>query len=144
MLFRTAKRGLKRILNGLGHDLVRLPVQQDDRTADIDEATWSLFAEIQPYTMSGIERVAALRDAVEYVVRHNIPGDVVECGVWKGGSMMAVAKTLRKLHISDRGLYLFDTFEGMSPPTAADINFRGHGATRLLEEASAARDTASI
>src|SRR5262245_37131874 len=128
MLIRAAKKGLRRILNQVGHDIVPRTFKPDGLPDDFDAATKSLYAEVRPYTMSGIERVAALCQAVEYVVRHNIPGDMVECGVWKGGSMMAIAKTLQRLRVSDRRLFLFDTFDGMTPPTAADINLRGHDA----------------
>jgi hypothetical protein len=50
-----------------------------------------------------------------------VPGAIVECGVWKGGSMMAAALTLLRLGVSDRDLYLFDTFQGMPPPTQEDV-----------------------
>ena len=51
---------------------------------------------------------------------NKIPGDIVECGVWKGGSMMVCALTL--LAKSERrNLWLFDTFEGMPPPTKIDL-----------------------
>jgi hypothetical protein len=59
--------------------------------------------------------------AVEYLVRHRIPGDIVECGVWKGGSIMAAARTLLRLE-ETRQLWLFDTFTGMSAPTAEDVS----------------------
>lgn len=55
-----------------------------------------------------------------YVVRHQIPGAFVECGVWRGGSMQAVALTLAELGATDRDLHLFDTFAGMPPPTDKD------------------------
>jgi hypothetical protein len=59
-------------------------------------------------------------NAVEYIIRCNIPGDIVECGVWKGGSMMAAALTLLRCGDTQRELHLFDTFEGMSAPTEVD------------------------
>ena len=65
--------------------------------------------------MTSDQRVAALCDAVRYVVTNRIPGDIVECGVWKGGSMMAVARTLLDLGDGTRELHLFDTFEGFDP-----------------------------
>jgi hypothetical protein len=77
--------------------------------------------------------VFALRQSVDYVVRHKIPGAIVECGVWKGGSMMAVAKTLIELGAKDRTLYLFDTFEGMPPPTEADRDVSGASAAAVLQ-----------
>ncbi len=76
--------------------------------------------QVRPYTMTSPRRIAALVDSVEYVVREDVPGALVECGVWRGGSMMAAALTLLRLGVRDRDLYLFDTFRGMPPPTEED------------------------
>jgi O-methyltransferase len=76
---------------------------------------------VRRYTMTSPRRIAALCDAVEHAVRAEVPGAIVECGVWKGGSMMAAALTLLRLDAADRDLYLFDTFAGMPPPTAEDV-----------------------
>ena len=76
---------------------------------------------VRPYTMTTRRRIAALCDSVEYVVRSDVPGAIGECGVWRGGSMMAVALTLLRLGVTDRDLYLFDTFRGMTPPGEADV-----------------------
>jgi O-methyltransferase len=75
---------------------------------------------VRRYTMTSPRRIAALCDGVEYAVRAGVPGAVVECGVWKGGSMMAAALTLLRLDAAGRELYLFDTFAGMPPPTDED------------------------
>jgi O-methyltransferase len=76
---------------------------------------------VRRHTMTTPRRIAALCDGVEHVVRADVPGAIVECGVWKGGSMMAAALTLLRLGASDRELYLFDTFQGMPPPTQDDV-----------------------
>jgi O-methyltransferase len=75
---------------------------------------------VRRYTMTTPRRIAALCDSVEHVSRTNVPGAIVECGVWKGGSMMAAALTLLRLQDTTRDLYLFDTFAGMPPPTEED------------------------
>jgi len=62
----------------------------------------------------------ALISATMYVHDFAIPGAIVECGVWRGGSMHAVARTLDSRGDRSRELYLFDTFEGMTDPTQAD------------------------
>jgi O-methyltransferase len=72
------------------------------------------LAFVSPYTMTSPERIATLCQAVEHLVQSEIEGDIVECGVWRGGSMMGAAMTLRR-HEHLRRLYLFDTFEGMPP-----------------------------
>lgn len=104
---------------------------RDFEPADIE--TWQA---VSPFTMTSPERVFALRSAVRYVVQNLIPGDIVECGVWKGGSMMAVARTLLELDNRSRMLYLFDTFEGMPPPTGADVDYAGEEAQARLRRSA--------
>ena len=92
--------------------------------------------------MTSNERIFALRKSVEYIIKNNIPGDIVECGVWKGGSMMAVARTLMEIGANSHTLYLFDTFDGMSEPTEVDKNFRGDAAADILRESD--KDTSEV
>src|SRR5690348_1658851 len=72
----------------------------------------TLIREVKPFTMTSPERIYGLLGAVRYLVANKIAGDIVECGVWKGGSMMAVAKALLALKSTERDLYLYDTFAG--------------------------------
>jgi O-methyltransferase len=72
-------------------------------------------------TLTTSPRIAALCDSVEFLVRSDMQGALVECGVWRGGSMMAAALTLLRLGVTDRDLYLFDTFAGMPEPGARDV-----------------------
>jgi hypothetical protein len=135
----TVKRGIHKVLQTFGYDLVRFSPNQgntlaQDFPSDFDEPTRELIKYVQPYTMTSMERLFSLCRSVEYIVRNNIPGDIVECGVWRGGSMMAVARMLIKLGAADRSLYLFDTFDGMSTPTAADRQFSGEAAADLLRQ----------
>ncbi len=101
--------------------------------SDLDEAHAETYARVAPFTMTTFERVAALCEAVRYVARYEIPGAIVECGVWKGGSMMAVAETLLQLGATDCELFLFDTFAGMPPPGAYDARFTGESAADILD-----------
>jgi O-methyltransferase len=95
-----------------------------------------VIQKVKPYTMTSPARVAALCDAVTHVVRHGIQGDFVECGVWKGGSAMAAALRLMQLGEVGRPLFLFDTFEGMTPPTEVDRSGQsGFSAAALLKSA---------
>lgn len=91
---------------------------------------------VQPYTMTSPERVRALCSAVRYIEEAGIKGAVVECGVWRGGSMMAVARTLINCGGTVRDLYLFDTFEGMTEPGPFDISLKGDSAGTLLKQAA--------
>jgi hypothetical protein len=80
----------------------------------------AVMRQVKPYTMTSKERVWAVINAARYVVRRGIPGDFVECGVWRGGSTMAAALTFLGEDDTDRTLWLYDTYEGMSAPTAED------------------------
>ena len=77
---------------------------------------------VRPYTMTSDERLQALIDAVRYCVRRDIPGDFAECGVWRGGSVLAMLLTLQEEGVTDRDVHLFDTFEGMTAPTEHDVS----------------------
>jgi O-methyltransferase len=89
---------------------------------------------VRVHTMTSPERLYALIQAVRYVAAAAVPGGIVECGVWRGGSMMAAARTLIECRDAGRELYLFDTYEGMSPPTSRDVALDGQSATVLLGE----------
>ncbi|NNM46399.1 TylF/MycF/NovP-related O-methyltransferase [Knoellia koreensis] len=104
---------------------------------DYDDAAQATIREVKPWTMTSPEKLNALILSVRHVVKHGLPGDVVECGVWRGGSMQAAARTLMEEGDTSRNLYLFDTYEGMSAPTEKDR--RGHdgaSAAELLETSS--------
>jgi hypothetical protein len=103
---------------------------------DFDETDAELCRRIAPYTMTTPPRIYALIRAVEYVVSRPIPGAIVECGVWRGGSMMGVALTLLRLGVTDRDLYLFDTFAGMTEPGEQDVKHTGERAVDMLAESS--------
>jgi len=119
---------LRRLLGyfGGGHDAH--PPDCSDEQVRILEA-------VRPFTMTNDDRLLAVIGAVEYVVKHDIPGDIVECGVWRGGSMMAAAKTLLQRGSRERTLHLFDTFEGMPPAQDIDKTYRGESAAALLAQA---------
>jgi O-methyltransferase len=99
---------------------------------DFDENTREIIRAVREYTMTGVDKLHALISATRYVARHNIPGDIVECGVWRGGSMQAAALTLIECGDTSRDLYLFDTFEGMPPPSIHDVRHDGKPAADLL------------
>jgi O-methyltransferase len=125
---------VKQKINRIGFDIVKhYPSSVDPNfPKDFDSDKIQTISKVLPYTMTSKARLSALCDAVHYVVKNQIPGDIVECGVWKGGSMMAVAHTLLSLEDRTRDLYLFDTFDGMTEPGKNDIAVTGETAAELL------------
>ncbi|QDT03589.1 Mycinamicin III 3''-O-methyltransferase [Rubripirellula lacrimiformis] len=100
--------------------------------ADMDRDAVEAIASVREFTMTSTERIYGLCEAVRYISETGIEGDIVECGVWRGGSMMAIAKMLEGSGTTHRNLHLFDTFEGMSEPTDADVSVDGETAVEQL------------
>lgn len=117
------KRWLRRLFGGGA---------PDDAPPGLDAETLATLRAVRPYTMTSAARIVALCDAVRYVARAGVPGAIVECGVWRGGSMMAAARTLREAGDAARELYLFDTFEGMTAPGEHDVSIDGRSAAEQL------------
>jgi O-methyltransferase len=101
---------------------------------DLPSSFWALHERCHTESMTGPERLFALYDAVRYLSRGQVEGDIVECGVWRGGSAMMAALTLNELGDRERNLYLYDTFEGMPQPTAADVDINGVSAQARWSE----------
>lgn len=102
------------------------------RLPDATDVELDVIASVQSDTMTSPERILALCRAVDHLAKHDIEGDIVECGVWRGGSMAATAKTLIKHQRMTPQLWLYDTFEGMSEPDSRDVDFMGQEASELL------------
>lgn len=117
------RQGLRRA----GFDVVRVAPDQPPATppGDVDEQVAATLEAVRPYTLTGPERVTALVEAVRYVVRAQVPGALVECGVWRGGSALAVLRTLVELGVHDRDVWLYDTFTEMPAPTERDVDVHG-------------------
>ena len=105
-------------------------------TSDLSSDELKIYETVKPYTMTSLERVVSVVQATKYIVANGIAGDFVECGVWQGGSMMAACLTLLNLGVSDRRFYLYDTFEGMSEPTAEDVQYDGKQAAAMMNAAA--------
>ncbi len=114
----------QKILNVLG-------LQPTSRRHVIDEFADKLFlvdeqrqreiyAQIKNRTMIGGLGILANMDAIDYLCQNKISGAIVECGVWKGGSVAAMLSRLMDNNDKTRKVFLFDTFAGMTAPTAFD------------------------
>ena len=123
-------RGLKEYVGTLVHPPPPPPRYEDDFTPE----EVALCERVEAYTMTPPESVVVLARAVEYLVRRGVPGAFVECGVWRGGSVMTITETLRRLGAADRDVVLFDTFEGMTPPTDRDRDRNGRTGAEVLAE----------
>lgn len=93
-----------------------------------------IYHRVKPFTCLSAERIANNIECVDYVVQHNVRGDFVEMGVWRGGSVASMALRLTNYPHQQRTIHLFDTFAGMTPPTSADVDFLGTPAHQIMNE----------
>ena len=126
------KQILKSALARAGLELARTADRQSAALADLTPADRELIARVEPFTMTSLDRRASLLGAIDHLARHEIAGDIVECGVWRGGSMMLAALALMARGDTSRDLWLYDTFEGMSEPGAEDRSTSGESAAAQL------------
>lgn len=123
---------LNSVLENVGLKIEKKQTEAYDIQHIEDEKFQKIWQKCQPYTMTSAARMYSLYNAVQYVVNNNIPGDFVECGVWRGGSCMLMAETLLALGDTSRNIYLLDTFEGMPAPQDEDKNLFGQSAASLM------------
>ena len=109
---------------------------------DADQTARGIVEQANPHTMTGPARLLALVEATRYCVERELPGAFAECGVWRGGSVLAMILTLQSLGRDDRDIYLYDTFEGMTAPGEHDVSEFDPPAAETWREAEEGGDRA--
>jgi hypothetical protein len=137
--YTRVRPGFKKLQSAMG--IKRTRERSVKLPPDFDEQTTRIFNAVNPFTMTSPERVAALIEAVRYVVANDIPGAFIECGVWRGGSSMAAALALKELGDTSRELWLYDTYEGMSAPTEEDVDVAGQSADKKFSQRQLSEDS---
>jgi len=117
-----AERLIQAVARGTGLTISRSSTLARTLPIEATVEDQSIIKRVDPFTMTSWERLWALLESVRYVEQTNVQGAFVECGVWRGGSVMAMAHKLNALDGPTRDLWLYDTFTGMTPPTEADID----------------------
>lgn len=120
------KSAIRAVLRSLNLELRRLGSSSDSQfavpsEADSEDIRIFNYVRDRGLTMVSPARLWSTILACHYVCKSQVPGDFVECGVWRGGNAIAAANVFQR-YGQDRKVYLFDTFEGMSLPSALDVN----------------------
>jgi O-methyltransferase len=103
-------RRIVRFLSSRGLVLCRpVPMDPEVRSRGGD---WPLDAE----TMVGLKRLDNLETCITDVLRRGIPGDLIETGVWRGGSVIFMRAVLAAYGDLDRRVWVADSFQGLPPP----------------------------
>lgn len=86
-------------------------------------------------TMVSPERLFSILFSLRWIEENEIPGDVVECGVWRGGASILTGLWLKHNGIRNRKIWLYDTFSGMTVSGPDDVRTRdGKGYSEILVE----------
>lgn len=87
-----------------------------DRTMRVEGRDWPMFG----YTMAGHQRLDNVRMCVEDVLKNQVPGDLIETGVWRGGTTIFMRALLKAYGVTDRKVWVADSFEGLPAPEHKD------------------------
>ena len=71
------------------------------------------------HTMIGLRRLDNLQFCIQDVLEKNIPGDLIETGVWRGGATIFMRAVLKGCGVTDRTIWVADSFEGLPRPNPA-------------------------
>lgn len=115
------RKAVKKAIRNFGFQIHRV----QPHPQDLPEEFIRLFEQSRAYTMTSIDRMYGVYEAVRYLEGKRLAGAFVECGVWRGGSSMMMTLTLQAVGAAPRDLYLYDTYAGMSPPTDKDVDLAG-------------------
>jgi O-methyltransferase len=105
-------RWLLRLLAKRRMAVMRLALSHESYRAEGRD--WPVFAQ----TMVGLARLDQLRTAVETVIAEEVPGDLIEAGVWRGGASIFMKGVLKAYGVEDRTIWAADSFRGLPPADA--------------------------
>jgi O-methyltransferase len=115
----TELKGIKKILANyflkiLGSDIKLVKSFKFEPEKRKEGLDWPPLA----HTMVGLRRLDNIQFCVEDVIKRNVPGDLIETGVWRGGASIFMRGVLKAYNILDKNVWLADSFEGLPPPNS--------------------------
>ena len=118
----SIKNALLRLVRITGYELVRRTDDYHNLAVELSDEELDILRYVinENLTMTSPQRLIATLKACKYAVENDIAGDFVECGVWRGGNGI-LAKRVFERFGSKKSVYMFDTFAGMTEPTAEDV-----------------------
>jgi O-methyltransferase len=72
------------------------------------------------HTMAGLKRLDNVQFCVERVLADDVPGDLIETGVWRGGVPILMRALLAVYGDIERQVWVADSFQGLPPPNPAE------------------------
>jgi O-methyltransferase len=135
------KRLIQKLCNVFGYTISKHSKKTGNTTdivtviPEVSVSEKAMITTALQYSMTNPERMWAIVQAMKRIAGKKIDGDVVECGVWKGGNILLFSLLLESYGLT-KDVWAYDTYEGMSEPTDNDVDFRGTHSRLLLEKSS--------
>jgi len=87
--------------------------EQADPALLLEGRCWPMMS----HTMIGQKRLDNIQYCVEQVLQNDVPGDLIEAGVWRGGACILMRAVLRAYGVPDRQVWVADSFAGLPAPS---------------------------
>lgn len=109
-------------LKSAGYHVTNTNKKIHETAIELDDQEVQIILDVHKnsYSMSSLSRMVNVIKSCKYCVENDIPGDFVECGVWRGGNGIIARKIFERMK-SDKKVYMYDTFAGMTRPTKFDV-----------------------
>jgi hypothetical protein len=129
------KKHLNRLMGILGYQITKKISNSSNFQFPIEstQEDQQIINFCSRFSMTGELRMWHLLKSMQYINSANIEGDLVECGVWRGGNLMLMNLAMKEKSFS-RKILGYDTFTGMTEPSAQDIDFSGQNVLVELKE----------
>jgi len=131
------KKFIKRFLNIFSYDIKKLQSLNLLLFNSENENNFEKYFQICSKESLNVskERFASLYQAINYIIKNNIDGDFVECGVFMGGSAMMMSYAMGEFDKDDilkKKIWLYDTYQGMANASIFDKNILNQNAITEL------------
>ena len=129
VLRETSKTTLRKFFYAFGLSIGRRTDKVCNVSIELDESDARVIESVykRGFTMTEVSSLVNTLKSCKYAVENDIPGDFVECGVWRGGHGIVAKKVFERMN-SEKKVWMFDTFEGMTKPTEIDVDPRNKNA----------------
>ena len=124
----------KNLINKIADQMGYSIINNNQKIAELSKKDNDYIDLVSKFSMTPKIRIYNLLQALRHLKIKKIDGDYVECGVWRGGNVLLFKKFLENEDFSQRNIYAFDTFEGMTNPDENDFEINTNiSATKLLK-----------
>ncbi len=106
--------------------------RNEHRIAEISNDELKILKEITNLSMSTPANHWAIIQSLKHIKKNDIKGDIVECGVWRGGNLILFKKIIDALNL-EKKIFAFDTFQGMPEPSKEDLDLKDIDAEKIYQ-----------